>query len=222
LIIETDASDFAIGAVLSQRDDEGMLHPVAFHCWKFQPAEINYKIHDKVLVAIVDAFKHWRQYCDGATNQVQVFSDHQNLEYFTTTKIHKRHQAQWAQELAGINFCIYYRPGNCNRKPDALSRRSEYHPEKVGGENQPITTVLPKDNFEEPDRQERRFICPLARLASLPPQEWSKEFAEVVRKAGEKDEEYQDTMKELEAVLGNVALSDRKVEEEAACPCEAW
>jgi len=41
VILETDASDFAIGAVLSQRDDDNRLHPVAFHSWKFQPAEIN-------------------------------------------------------------------------------------------------------------------------------------------------------------------------------------
>jgi len=61
VIIETDASDFAIGAVLSQRDEEGRLHPVAFHSRKFQPAEINYEIHDKELLAIVDTFKHWRR-----------------------------------------------------------------------------------------------------------------------------------------------------------------
>jgi len=41
VIIETDASDFAIGTVLSQRDEEGKRHPVAFHARKFQPAEIN-------------------------------------------------------------------------------------------------------------------------------------------------------------------------------------
>jgi len=87
VIIETDASDFAIGAVLSQRDNENRLHPVAFHSRKFQPAEINYEIHDKELLAVVDAFKHWRRYCEGATHQVQVYSDHQNLEYFTTTKV---------------------------------------------------------------------------------------------------------------------------------------
>ena len=107
MIIETDASDFAIGAILSQRDEEGRLHPVAFHSRKFQPAEINYEIHDQELLAIVDAFKHWRRYCEGATNQVQVFSDHQNLEYFTTTKVLNRRQARWAQELAGIDFRIY-------------------------------------------------------------------------------------------------------------------
>jgi len=121
VIIETDASDFAIGAILSQWDEERCLHPVALHSRKFQPTEINYEIHDMELLAVVDAFKHWRQYCEDATNQVQVYSDQQNLEYFTTTKVLNRHQARWAQELAGrINFRIYYRPGTQNGKPDAI------------------------------------------------------------------------------------------------------
>jgi len=75
VIIETDASDFAIGAVLSQREEDERLHSVAFHFRKLQPVEINYEIHDKELLAIVDAFKHWRRYCKGVTHQVQVFSD---------------------------------------------------------------------------------------------------------------------------------------------------
>jgi len=93
VIIETDASDFAIGAVLSQRDNENRLHPVAFHSRKFQPAEINYEIHDKELLAVVDAFKYWRRYCEGAIHQIQVYSDHQNLEYFRRTKVLNRRQA---------------------------------------------------------------------------------------------------------------------------------
>jgi len=227
VIIETDTSDFTIGAVLSQRDEEGRLHPVAFHSRKFQPVDINYEIHNKELLAIVDTFKHWHRYCEGAMNQVQVFSDHQNLEYFTTTKILNRRQARWAQELAGIDFRIYYRPGSRNRKPDALSRRSEYRPEKGGSQNQAITTVLRKDNFAKPDfaehdRRERTFICSSARLASLQPRQWSEEFTEAVKKAGKKDHEYQGTVKELEAVLGNAALNDQKVEEEAAHPREVW
>jgi len=47
VVIETDTSDFALGAGLSQRDDENRQHPVAFHSRKFQPVEIKYKIHDK-------------------------------------------------------------------------------------------------------------------------------------------------------------------------------
>ena len=142
VILETDASDFALGAVLSQRDDEGKLHPVAFHSRKFQPAEINYEIHDKELLAIVDAFKHWCRYCEGAEHPIQVFTDHHNLEYFTMTKVLNRRQARWAEELAGIDFRIHYRPGPQNGKPDALSRRTEYRPEKGWIEDQPITTVL--------------------------------------------------------------------------------
>ena len=97
---------------------------------------------------MVDAFKHWRCYCEGATNQVQVYSDHQNLEYFTTTKVLNQQQARWAQELAGIDFRIYYGPGTQNRKPNVLSRRSKYRPEKGGIENQSIT-VLRENHFED-------------------------------------------------------------------------
>jgi len=130
--VETDALDFALSAVLSLRDDENRLHPIAFHSRKFSSAEINYEIHDKELLAVVDSFKHWRRYLEGATHQVQVYSDHQNLEYFTTTKVLNQRQACWAQEPAGIDFKIYYRPGAKNSKPDALSRHLEYRPEREG------------------------------------------------------------------------------------------
>jgi len=207
VIVETDASDFALGAVLSQRNNENRLHPIAFHSRKFTPAEINYEIHDKELLVIVDSFKHWRRYLEGATHQVQVFSDHQNLEYFTTTKLLNRRQARWAQELAGIDFKIFYRPGTKNGKPDALSRRLEYRPEKGGNESQPITTVLHKTHFAEPiqvagavntQREGTAFIISAARLESLPARSWKKEFLVLVRSAGEKDPEYRKALKELE------------------------
>jgi len=172
--------------------------------------EINFEIHDKELLAIVDAFKHWRRYCEGATHQVQVFSDHHNLEYFTTTKVLNRRQARWAQELAGIDFKIYYRPGTQNGKPDALSRRSEYRPEKGGVETQPVTTVLGKSHFEE--RLTQSFICSSARLGSLPERRWTEEFLTEVRKEGKKDEAYEQAMKQ-EAVTGNPSPKDRKARE---------
>ena len=56
-VVETDASDYAIGAILSQRDESGILHPIAFDSRKFAPAELNYAIHDKELLAIVWAFQ---------------------------------------------------------------------------------------------------------------------------------------------------------------------
>jgi hypothetical protein len=115
-------------------------------------AEINYDIHDKELLAIVAALKEWRQYLEGAHHQIQIYTDHKNLKYFTTTKILNRRQARWAQELAGYDFKIFYRPGSANGKPDALSRRSEYRPKTGGGsveenENQPIHQVLRSDQL---------------------------------------------------------------------------
>jgi hypothetical protein len=85
-IVETDASDFALGGTLSQTAKDKKLHPNAFHARKFSPAEINYEIHDKELLAIVDCFKAWRRYLEGSLHTVQVFTDHKNLEYFMTTK----------------------------------------------------------------------------------------------------------------------------------------
>jgi len=117
-----------------------------------------------------------------------VFSDHQNLEYFTTTKVLNRRQARWAQELAGIDFRIYYRPGTQNGKPDALSRCSEYRPEMGGVENQPITTVLGEKHFRNLEaRRGSSFIASSARMASLPERKWSPAFREKIQKAAEKD-----------------------------------
>jgi len=218
VIMETDASDFAIEAVLSQRDEENRLHPVAFHSRKFSPAEINYEIHDKELLAIVDGFKHWRRYCEGAEHQIQVFSDHQNLEYFTTTKVLNHRQARWAQELAGIDFRIYYRPGSQNGKPDALSRRSEYRPEKGGVENQPITTVLGKKHFgnagnhadtKAPWRDAISFICSSARLSSLPARRWNPAFLEEIGKLAKEDPQYQEAK---EAALEELAPKEIKIQ----------
>jgi len=211
IIIESDALYFDIRAVLSQRDNEGRLHPVAFHSKKFQPAEINYEIHDKELLAIVDTFKHWHRYCEGAMHQIQVYSDHQNLEYFTTTKILNRGQARWAEELAGINFKIYYRPGNQNRKPNTLSRRMEYCPEKGGIENQPITVVLGKNHFKE--CLSHSLICSSARLALFPARKWDEAFLTQVRKEGSTDKGYQQTWQEQEAALVEPVPKNRKVME---------
>jgi hypothetical protein len=201
-MVETDASDFALGAVLSLKGDDGRLYPVAFHSRKFTLAEINYEIHDKELLAIVDCFKVWRRYLEGATHTIQVYSDHQNLEYFTTTKVLNRHQARWAQELAGDDFKIFYWPGKQNGKPDTLSRRSEFHPEKGGGEDQPITMILHKEHFVNSiilsissGGEGTIFIVSSACLSSIPPVKWLEEFLKMVRNAGQNDKDYREAAK---------------------------
>ena len=114
ITIETDASDRAIGACLSQPDEQGKLRPVAFHSRKFTPPELNYDIHDKELLAVVDAFQAWRVYLEGAKHQVMVYTDHKNLLAFTTTKTLNRRQTRWSELLSAYNFKITYRKGSEN------------------------------------------------------------------------------------------------------------
>jgi hypothetical protein len=124
--VETDASDFAIGAVLSQPDDNGTLHPVAFYSRKFTAPEINYPVYDKELAAIISAFAEWRPYLAGAQHRIQVVTDHKNLIHFTTTRTLNRRQARWSSFLADYDFEILFRPGAQHGKADALSRRPDF------------------------------------------------------------------------------------------------
>jgi hypothetical protein len=124
--VETDASDYALGARLTQPGNDGKPRPVAFWSRKMIPAEINYDIHDKELLAIVSALKVWRAYLEGATHQVLVKSDHKNLTFFTSTKELTRRQARWAETLARYDYRIEHCPGAANSQADALSRRPDY------------------------------------------------------------------------------------------------
>ena len=67
LIVETDASDYALAAILSIVNKDNEVHPVAFHSRTFTAAELNYNTHDKELLAIFEAFKIWRHYLSGST-----------------------------------------------------------------------------------------------------------------------------------------------------------
>ncbi len=132
IILECDASDYAIAAILSQVDPTTQeVRPVAFHARTMLPAELNYDIYDKELLAIHEGFKQWRAYLEGARHQIQVFSDHCNLQYFTTTKQLSRRQARWSEYLSSFDYTIYYRPGRLGAKPDALTRRADVYPKKA-------------------------------------------------------------------------------------------
>ena len=77
--LETDASDYVLGAVLSQECGDDRLHAVAFHSRKFKSAEIHYDIHDKVMLAIVAALKEWEHMLKSCQEELTVFTDHKNL-----------------------------------------------------------------------------------------------------------------------------------------------
>ena len=106
----------------------GEIHPIAFHSRSFNSAELNYNTHDKELLAIFEAFKHWRQDLEGSGTPINIVTDHRNLEYFATTKILTCRQARRSEYLSQFNMVIRFHPGKLGAKPDALTRHWDiYH-----------------------------------------------------------------------------------------------
>jgi len=126
--VETDASDYALAAILSIMTKDNEIHPIAFHSRTFSTPELNYDVHDKELLAIFEAFKIWRHYLEGSTSLIDVVTDHKNLEYFSTTKILMRRQARWLEYLSQFNLVIRFCPGRLGTKLDALTRQRDVYP----------------------------------------------------------------------------------------------
>lgn len=111
IILQTDASGFAIAGILNQYDGFGTLRPVTFYSRKCSPAKQNYNTYDRELLAIVETMKQWRHYLEGVNHKVLVQCDQKNLEYFQTSKVHSRRQARWAEILSSYNFVIKHLEG---------------------------------------------------------------------------------------------------------------
>jgi len=98
----------------------------------------------------VAAFKEWAYMLMSVDDQILVYTDHKNLEYFNTTKTLNRRQHRWAEFLQPFNFKVIYREGRLNEKADALSTRRDYRPE--GGSNSEPFTFFRRGQYigEEP------------------------------------------------------------------------
>ena len=132
-VVETDSSGYVTGGALAQRGDDGLMRPVAFFSKKCAPAECNYPIHDKELLAIIRCLEHW----DAELRSVESFTvltDHLNLRYFTKKQPLSERQARWAEALSRYNFTIVHRPGKDAAVPDALSRREQDMPHSAEDE----------------------------------------------------------------------------------------
>jgi hypothetical protein len=149
-VVEADSSDYVTGGILSQYNEEGVLHPVAYFSKRLSPAECNYEIYDKELLAIIRCFEQWRPELEGAGFPIKVLSDHKNLQYFTTTKQLSHRQARWSEYLSRFRFSITYRPGVQGQKPDALTRRSQDAPAQEEARSYRNQTLLRPELFDPP------------------------------------------------------------------------
>ncbi len=96
-VVEVDASEVGVGAVLSQRSSaDGKMHPCAYFSHRLSPAERNYDIGNRELLAVKLALEEWRHWLEGSGVPFIVWTDHKNLEYIKSAKRLNSRQARWA------------------------------------------------------------------------------------------------------------------------------
>ncbi|MBW0575371.1 hypothetical protein O181_115086 [Austropuccinia psidii MF-1] len=157
-IVETDASDYALGSVLSKVNDSGK-HPISFDSCKLLPAELNYEIHDKEPLGIVWPLKCWRAFLLSLSNSFEVLTDHSSL---------------------------HYRPGRLATLPDALSCWDNMYPERgvkfISNNPQSFHQIIKQDGI-----QESRFFSIEVEISSdlvdkIHRQVWQdKEYKEILK-----------------------------------------
>ena len=85
--MEANALDYALTTILSIVNKENEVHLVIFYFCTFTIVELNYDIHDKKLLSIFEAFKIWWHYLEGLAYPINIVTKHENLQYFSITKI---------------------------------------------------------------------------------------------------------------------------------------
>ncbi|KAK3557590.1 hypothetical protein QTP70_030520 [Hemibagrus guttatus] len=140
------------------------LHPCAFFLRKLNPAEVNYDIGNRELLAIKLALEEWRHWLEGAKHPFTVLTDHKNLEYLRAAKSLNPRQARWALFFTRFHFSISYRPGLKNVKADALSRIHS-----LEATNEDPEPILPEKLFASPISWSEETLPEPNAPASAPP-----------------------------------------------------
>nr|XP_033494296.1 uncharacterized protein LOC117264451 [Epinephelus lanceolatus] len=165
-VVEIDASDTGVGAVLSQRSPEDQkIHPCAYFSRRLTPAETNYDVGNRELLAVVLALQEWRHWLEGSIHPFVVWTDHKNLSYLQSARRLNSCQAWWALFLGRFQFTLPHRPGSWNVKPDALSR--QFTPPV---EASPEETILPSSCVVGAARWEIEQVVKEAQCDQLTPE----------------------------------------------------
>jgi len=171
--MEVDASDYAMGEVLSMEGEDGLWRLVAFLSKSLNKTERNYKIHDKEMLAIIRGLENWRHLLEGTHFKFKIWTDHKNLEYFMKVQKLNQRQAQWALYLSRFDFTLKHMPGTKMGKADGLSKRLDW---KVSIDRDNEDQVVIKDNW----------ICNLQEVVI---EELEVEILERIKKARSRDED---------------------------------
>ena len=119
-MLQTDASNLGIGGVLSQYDDEGKDHPIAYYSKKLLPRECNYSTIEKECLAIKLTVEHFQVYLLGRSFTIQ--TDHRALQWLQNVKDRNSRLTRWSLSLQPYRFRVEHRKGRDNANADTLSR----------------------------------------------------------------------------------------------------
>ncbi|KAJ1206276.1 hypothetical protein NDU88_001685 [Pleurodeles waltl] len=119
-VVQTDASEHGIGAVLSQLNEEGLDQPVAFISRRLLPRERRWSAIEREAFAVVWALKKLRPYLFGAHFRVQ--TDHRPLRWLMQMRGENPKLLRWSISLQGMDFMVEHRPGTEHANADGLSR----------------------------------------------------------------------------------------------------
>ena len=116
MIVETNASDYAIADIFSICCPDEEICPIVYYFQTLSALELNYDTHNKELLTIHESFRTWQHYLKGSMSLVDIVTDHKNLEYFATTKLLTRQQARWLEFLSQFNMIVHFHPGQVGVK----------------------------------------------------------------------------------------------------------
>jgi RNase H-like domain found in reverse transcriptase len=138
-----DASSFALGSILFQKDDTGKRQAVAYHSRALTPSERNYAVGDREFLAMIEGLKRNRHLVMGLPHKLTLYTDHDNLRFYRHPQKLNRRVARYIAFLADFNLEIKHLPGRRNQA-DPLSRRPDYN---NGLQDNEETTALPDSLF---------------------------------------------------------------------------
>jgi hypothetical protein len=130
-VVETDASDIGLGAVLMQDDK-----PIAFLSKSLSANNKFLSIYEKEFLALIMAVERWRPYLQ--RQEFVIRTDHKNLAYLNDQSLHSELQRKAMTKMMGLQFKIVYRKGKENAAADALSRLNSLFSIQLCSEVKPV------------------------------------------------------------------------------------
>ena len=154
-IVTVDASKTAVGGELSQIQEDGRVHPIAYFSNSLKETQRDWAPYTQEAFALVVATQHWDTYLRG--NRFILHSDHNPLVYLRRKKNPKGMIARWISELESFDYEVKYISGKSNSKADALSRNHGAQPIKLNEDKfeESIYTISNEENFNAQIKMEQ-------------------------------------------------------------------